>query len=1822
MAKDTRTFTRGRMNKELDERLIPNGEYIDALNIRVGSTEEDDMGVVQSSLGNTQLTNIQVQGVSLSNDALCIGALEDPANETLYWFVHDPAFTGSSNTSKLDLILSFNTNNSVTTYHVISMDDGGGVNSTLNFNPTYLITGVNIVDNLLFFTDDYNPPRRINVTKSYGEPTALDVDTITAKELLVIKEPPNQAPKVVTSYNSNITSTFLEERYICFAYRWRYDDNEYSATSQFTLPAFEPDNFNFTAESYLNEGMVNKHNTAQVTFKTGGPLVKGIDLLFKEANNSTIKVIEKFDKEELGFGDDNEIAFNFSDSKIFTILPESEILRLYDNVPKLSQSQTIMGNRLMYGNYEEGYDLIDKNGNPTLLNYVSSLQSATPESEELDPSNIDFSTAYNYLLPTSVATGVAQSVNNAVVDFDITSIVTDSQGNSRLKAGAVFEFTFTLETDPANYQIVPAASTAPAQTLTNTTISLELILAQDYDSVADWINSTAFQNAIGTAANIKPVYDAVNPTSCSGTTFTDAVNCGVDQTLGSFSIYTSGYTAATSVTAPEPILATSQAGDVVRFIFPGFRYVNNVTTPTVDYFAFFKVTDAFCQYVSADNGLRSLHSNRGYEIGIIYMDEFSRSTTALVSTSNAVHVPCANSDLKNYIRVDIPTTQLAPSWATRYKFAIKPDREGYNTIYSNIFEIDTVTNKAYILLQGENARKVEEGDRLIVKTDTSGPLDICQYVTVLEKGVYDSGDLPGSDAITGAYMVLDSSGLTLEQPENALIETSQIYADALTFMDIASESEYPYVFLPFNLPVNQAGCTGTDYTIPAGSVINIYIRFARFGSDSAAVGCESRECEIDQEYTASQDYDNLVDWFIGDGIAQTFNNPEFVTIGGVNSPQNTAQVIFPPSGNAWGSTYSCPSLFGNSNMTSADITDLGIPGAAQGEWRLCLISYPGGRDYLGMQGSRSCGSSQNKRSRCWAKLEVRRAGDITVFETLPQDASPDLFFESAESYAIDTTTGYHLGNVQNQTSTLPAIIDTDFFNCFSFGNGVESYKVRDSVEGKDFSLGNRATTTAGQDYKEIRRYADLTYSGVYNQESNVNKLNEFNLGLLNFKPLEQSFGPIQKLFARETDVLVLQEDKISYVLAGKNLLSDAVGGGTVASIPEVLGTQIARIEEFGISQNPESFADYGPDKYFTDAKRGAVIQLRGTAGQNEALMVISNQNMSTWFRDLFQVSFDYQKLGGYDPYADEYVLSSTLRTLPTEEVVIPCGTTQTYVVDGAPIVFTINVGSISEDFNVVTTVLSGTPTAEISYDSVSYPVTVPGTTVIPKPNSKPSTAVVTLGGVGSIQITVECPEGELLNIIQVCLTSTSDGNALIHNEFNFAQGTYSSPTQSTQVQFSTGSLNPVISQWETFTGFQGQGYFPSDGSTVEVISNKYGDDTYVYDSDDDLRYLRTNTSYPQTATAVNSLLAASTALATSGSSPVVSGTFSMPATGTNLYLIYDYRDRNSSIGLCYSATKGDLACCCVATTTYYMNGATLATSTAIYTNGTLTTAAADGFYSDGNIVREQTGSPSAPQLGPAVGCKGCILDCGTTTVEGQSEGDGLYNATFDTTATTGAIIIKYTPNAVPNGIRATFDGTSYNKLSSAVYGKLQSSVPSTNFTICGTTASECAGIAATHTYPELTANNASTNPVLYTNDSTTASVTLAAGDIQTTLNTPGMCVMVIPKPSATPIAVLIENVVPCKGASWELDVVCAAAIPATLTTAVLVDSATACPAPQGTSHYIVKTDGTTGGAPALHAYVFTDANGATAAANGWIAHIGATYQIQDGIIVAVVNPCP
>ena len=363
----TRNFVAGKMNKVVDERLVPDGEYIDASNIRLGSTEESEIGSVENARGNQQLctlTYIDTLNTPLSTSARCLGAYEDSASNTIYWFVHDSAFLEGASLKKLDLIISYNTITQSLMYHVISVSTNLATDTTLNFNPMYLITGVNFVDNMLFWTDDYNPPRKINVLRDYTYPTTPgNVDQITAEEFLVIKKPPTESP-IVTTYNTTGQENFMEGRFICFAYRYLYEDGEYSATSQFSNPAFVPSAFQFSPDNYLNDGMLNANNATHVQYDTGGALVIGVDLLFKEADSSIIKVIEKLNKNNEGLLNNVVEDYYFDNSKIFTILPESEILRLYDNVPKLAKAQTLMGNRLVYGNYTEGYDLLDSSGVP------------------------------------------------------------------------------------------------------------------------------------------------------------------------------------------------------------------------------------------------------------------------------------------------------------------------------------------------------------------------------------------------------------------------------------------------------------------------------------------------------------------------------------------------------------------------------------------------------------------------------------------------------------------------------------------------------------------------------------------------------------------------------------------------------------------------------------------------------------------------------------------------------------------------------------------------------------------------------------------------------------------------------------------------------------------------------------------------------------------------------------------------------------------------------------------------------------------------------------------------------------------------------------------------------------------------------------------------------------------------------------------------------------------------------------------------------------------------------------------------------------------
>ena len=84
MAEIKNSFLRSKMNKDLDDRLIPNGEYRDAQNISVGKSEDDDIGALETVLGNTE--KVFTITPTLPNDIQTIGYLTDEYTQTIFVF--------------------------------------------------------------------------------------------------------------------------------------------------------------------------------------------------------------------------------------------------------------------------------------------------------------------------------------------------------------------------------------------------------------------------------------------------------------------------------------------------------------------------------------------------------------------------------------------------------------------------------------------------------------------------------------------------------------------------------------------------------------------------------------------------------------------------------------------------------------------------------------------------------------------------------------------------------------------------------------------------------------------------------------------------------------------------------------------------------------------------------------------------------------------------------------------------------------------------------------------------------------------------------------------------------------------------------------------------------------------------------------------------------------------------------------------------------------------------------------------------------------------------------------------------------------------------------------------------------------------------------------------------------------------------------------------------------------------------------------------------------------------------------------------------------
>jgi len=157
------TFLKGRMNQDLDSRILPEGEYREAINLLISRSEGSTVGEFENVLGNSLVGTL-----SANKKTSVIGSFADETNNKVYLFATDFSNSDASSraaTTNTCFIIEFDLDNPASPVVLVN-------GYWLNFNKKFPIYGVNLLEELLFWTDDFNQPRKINVTTARNNPTA------------------------------------------------------------------------------------------------------------------------------------------------------------------------------------------------------------------------------------------------------------------------------------------------------------------------------------------------------------------------------------------------------------------------------------------------------------------------------------------------------------------------------------------------------------------------------------------------------------------------------------------------------------------------------------------------------------------------------------------------------------------------------------------------------------------------------------------------------------------------------------------------------------------------------------------------------------------------------------------------------------------------------------------------------------------------------------------------------------------------------------------------------------------------------------------------------------------------------------------------------------------------------------------------------------------------------------------------------------------------------------------------------------------------------------------------------------------------------------------------------------------------------------------------------------------------------------------------------------------------------------------------------------------------------------------------------------------
>ena len=1164
MAKLQHTFVQGKMNKDLDERLVPNGQYRDAQNIQVSTSEGSDVGAVENILGNTK-KNLRSTGPDVFwqdnfglQNPVCIGVIKDSQNEKIYWFLN-------SADSSTDAIVEYDQTTGIVAPILVD------VNGVLNFNKLNLITGVNILEGLLFFTDDISEPKVINIaefkagstdfvtqTNIYGAPFVLENVTV------IVKSP-------------NIQATVLAEPSLVGGNATGITPVETSSLLNFNTgtPTFKPvapgtvyNSVNFSA-AILFDSTVEVSLTAQAV---------------NESN-----IIENY-----------EVICSLSNIIPSGLSGDLTVISASSNVPNKSISWSIL--------------LIESD--PIFRNDFPRF------SYRWRYSNGEYST-------------YAPFTNAAFVPnkFQYLSSNGFNEGMDNV----------TRKITLSNFQS-PGSGVENIDILYKSTISNNIYVLQTIDLSAGALNTFVITdellgNVVESSQLLRP-WDNVPKKAKS------------QEVIGNRIVY-GNYLQNYDVNAAVDITAAQ---------------VNTAHT-------------------NAGYGLQSIKTDRTYQIGITFIDEFNRESPVFTNKDASQVVEIKNSEKTNTFTAQLNST--VPSWATAFKYYIKePTAEYYNLALDRFY--DSEDGNVWLSFPSSEVNKIQEGEYMLLKKqhDASLPVKSQNRYKILDVRSEAPDYISNQNAIVARTSIATrANSFTVGEKEISFIAPRNDFAAEFydLFNNRSSVQFLSGVYASKIYNVESGGPGAVDQPNNETQVFGITISEPLATQDSwlQNLGTPPQALEV-LLYNKSNQF---LPEFQGRFFAKINKNQTFIDNVEVTFTQNSSNIIVDKSESvltqntntdfsqvmAWTDLY-------YSSSTPSVTFKAPTPGAA--DWTLTVaINIPNTGDKIDMLKALQPGTdvrffdSNNNFSRVYTILTSNMPANGTLPSTVqyvrnnPPTGSGGFYASIVMTSLYDDTivpNGIQIVSERVSpdtdvlSSTNPAVFETepndiadadiyyevgkalpiadagnvntlDWFNCYSFGNGVESDRIRDDFNAPQMGNGVRVSSTLDEPYEEERRASSLIFSGIFNSISGVNNTNQFLTAENITKDLNPTYGSIQKLHARDTDLIALLEDKCFKILANKDALFNADGNTNVTSNANVLGQTIPFVGEYGISKNPESFASFGFRAYFTDKARGAVMRL-----SRDGLTDISDKGMSYFFQDGLKTNVNPSIIGAYDSDAGSY----------------------------------------------------------------------------------------------------------------------------------------------------------------------------------------------------------------------------------------------------------------------------------------------------------------------------------------------------------------------------------------------------------------------------------------------------------------------------------------------------------------------------------------------------------------------------------------------------------